>query len=411
MANNHHTTCAQCGKEIHQHGRGRKRKFCSKQCNSVHQYRRKVRPHRKNKRPAYTHCLTCGVKVKERLTGRKVKYCSDKCRRKAGYKYEKKQTVMTCKECGTLFLRMLGGSAKWCSEGCKPLRHRTWWKMSRTICTCEACGKPYVPKKSHEQNKYCSNECSYQAREPVCTCIVCGDEFKKKSNSRGKYCGLSCYHKDRSRVLREKNIRKALKSNPYSAIEWRGCHVCGEELGPRPGQAKFCQKCKDALGNAANPKYSAEFLRDRINGRKCSVCGEAFIPHHNKNTVCSAKCNRQTEEYKKARAEYRKTPQYKKKKRIENRIRRARKYHSGPYDKIDPVDIFERDGWCCMICGAKTPKSLRGSYDESAPELDHIVPLSIGGTHTVDNVQCSCRSCNGKKGMMHPEEYKPELNQ
>jgi 5-methylcytosine-specific restriction endonuclease McrA len=29
-----------------------------------------------------------------------------------------------------------------------------------------------------------------------------------------------------------------------------------------------------------------------------------------------------------------------------------------------------------------------------APTLDHIVPLSKGGSHTYDNLQCACFRCN-----------------
>lgn len=32
-----------------------------------------------------------------------------------------------------------------------------------------------------------------------------------------------------------------------------------------------------------------------------------------------------------------------------------------------------------------------------ACEIDHVVPISKGGTHTLDNVVSACRSCNAKK--------------
>jgi hypothetical protein len=35
---------------------------------------------------------------------------------------------------------------------------------------------------------------------------------------------------------------------------------------------------------------------------------------------------------------------------------------------------------------------------DTAPELDHIIPLASGGAHVWDNVQCTCRKCNGEKG-------------
>jgi 5-methylcytosine-specific restriction endonuclease McrA len=37
--------------------------------------------------------------------------------------------------------------------------------------------------------------------------------------------------------------------------------------------------------------------------------------------------------------------------------------------------------------------------------LDHIVPLALGGSHTDDNVQLLCRSCNSRKSAKPPEVF------
>lgn len=65
---------------------------------------------------------------------------------------------------------------------------------------------------------------------------------------------------------------------------------------------------------------------------------------------------------------------------------------------IDPLRVFMRDGWKCQLCGTSTPKSKRGTYEDKAPELDHILPISLGGKHDWSNVHCSCRKCNLDKG-------------
>jgi hypothetical protein len=66
-------------------------------------------------------------------------------------------------------------------------------------------------------------------------------------------------------------------------------------------------------------------------------------------------------------------------------------------EAIDPIKVFERDKWKCQLCGTRTPKKKRGTYDDNAPELDHILPVSKGGQHRYTNVQCACRRCNGMK--------------
>jgi len=64
---------------------------------------------------------------------------------------------------------------------------------------------------------------------------------------------------------------------------------------------------------------------------------------------------------------------------------------------VDPMIVFARDKWRCVLCGIKTPMLLRGTYEDAAPELDHIIPLSLGGPHTYINTQCACRRCNIRK--------------
>lgn len=52
-------------------------------------------------------------------------------------------------------------------------------------------------------------------------------------------------------------------------------------------------------------------------------------------------------------------------------------------------EIYKRDGGKCHICSKKVSKNNW--------HLDHIIPLSRGGTHTRNNVAVSCPMCNLKK--------------
>lgn len=87
-------------------------------------------------------------------------------------------------------------------------------------------------------------------------------------------------------------------------------------------------------------------------------------------------------------------------KRKERRIHRSRRrarIKGAKNEPIDPLLVFESHGWSCYVCGEDTPKKLRGTIKPRAPELDHIIPLSKGGSHTLDNVACCCRECNNEK--------------
>lgn len=49
--------------------------------------------------------------------------------------------------------------------------------------------------------------------------------------------------------------------------------------------------------------------------------------------------------------------------------------------------VFDRDGWECQWCGSHRNLTV-----------DHIHPVSKGGTNEFDNLQTLCGSCNSAKG-------------
>ena len=51
--------------------------------------------------------------------------------------------------------------------------------------------------------------------------------------------------------------------------------------------------------------------------------------------------------------------------------------------------IFRRDNWECRL---KLP-----GCNNKAEEIDHIIPVSIGGRNIAENLQSSCKNCNLRK--------------
>lgn len=51
-------------------------------------------------------------------------------------------------------------------------------------------------------------------------------------------------------------------------------------------------------------------------------------------------------------------------------------------------------GAVCAACGCA-----------ENPEIDHILPLALGGGSTRDNLQVLCRPCNRSKGAKHPNDW------
>ena len=61
--------------------------------------------------------------------------------------------------------------------------------------------------------------------------------------------------------------------------------------------------------------------------------------------------------------------------------------------------LIKRDQGICQICGLPTDVNdiKDGHIRRNYPTIDHIIPLSKGGTHTWGNIQLAHMSCNSGK--------------
>ena len=67
------------------------------------------------------------------------------------------------------------------------------------------------------------------------------------------------------------------------------------------------------------------------------------------------------------------------------------------YDTSVTLDAaIRRFGATCYICGKPCDKDDKrwGTFGPDYPTIDHVVPLSKGGTHTWGNVRIACGECN-----------------
>ncbi len=65
------------------------------------------------------------------------------------------------------------------------------------------------------------------------------------------------------------------------------------------------------------------------------------------------------------------------------------------------VNVFARDKFTCQYCGSRPPRSQLN--------LDHVIPRSLGGRTTWENVVCSCVNCNRRKGGRTPQQARLRL--
>ena len=156
----------------------------------------------------------------------------------------------------------------------------------------------------------------------------------------------------------------------------RKCRECKKEYAPKlRTESYFCSRdCKGKNRNRENKAKRIASQSDRI----CIGC-EKIIPKTARadKKWCSEDCS------SKARGH------------TMNVTRRIKT--SEPLGVFLRVDIYNRDNWICQICKKPVDKKLSFPSPKAA-SLDHIVPLSRGGTHESRNVQLAHLSCNTSKG-------------
>lgn len=75
---------------------------------------------------------------------------------------------------------------------------------------------------------------------------------------------------------------------------------------------------------------------------------------------------------------------------ISQDVRRARVANAPQVERVIRQDIYARDGWRCHLCGKHVKKK--------EASLDHLVPLSKGGSHVPSNVALAHLRCNVRRG-------------
>jgi hypothetical protein len=218
-------------------------------------------------------------------------------------------------------------------------------------------------------------------------CRLCSGEFQPR-DAKSVYCSRECAFSDPNwqseytatkAILRADRAAEAMRQ---IAARRRDCINCGRAFACGSSQSRACSKaCARALrGRAAIDNYKRT-RRPNPGICRCKECGAMFEPVYpsKHRAFCSPECMNAHGN------------------RIGKAQRRAR-MRDAEREPVDPIAVFDRDGWRCQLCGVATSRRFRGTCQSNAPEMDHIVPLAVGGSHTYANVQCSCRQCNIAKG-------------
>lgn len=161
-----------------------------------------------------------------------------------------------------------------------------------------------------------------------------------------------------------------------------------KEANRKAEQERDAQERAQRKAEQLSRQVSDQLIR-RLATRVCKNCGKEFcieLSDYNSEIYCSEQCQ----------------------KRNHDRIKRDKRIRRMKAREIDPditlEKLFNRDSGICYLCGNKCNwedwQTIDGQFvaGESYPSVDHVKPISKGGTHTWNNIKLACRHCNTIKG-------------
>ena len=167
-------------------------------------------------------------------------------------------------------------------------------------------------------------------------------------------------------------------------------------------KTKVCSKCKEE-------KVLSEFNKDRTKqdglNSCCKVCHRKADKAWRENNADKVK--QYQDKWKEANPEKDKRRKRNWSKRnlvrrkVYNQNRIAKKYkNGGSFTAKEWKSLCEKYDNRCLCCGEKERLTV-----------DHVVPISKGGTSNIENIQPLCMYCNSSKGNYHPTDYRAAQTQ
>jgi endonuclease I len=322
---------------------------------------------------------------------------------------------MQCLDCGVELQRKTRGRAPKRCPACYEIR-RSWKPATSRIC--ERCEKQF---QGIRDQRFCGYSCARTADRQERRCPQCGETFQVTVASRKLLCGLSCLaaysaalgsararrhtcrvcgkeftnNKGANRCCSREcgwELVRRLRPPPEDWVHWYfgSCSVCLEPLRlSRPFGPHTTCRLRECQLEANRRRSRAAFVPVPPSRGRCLECGAEFFAQ--KGTLfCSGKCS----------------------KAVTKRESRARR--SGVYDKVVGHSqrvtfrmLWERDSRC-HICGELCFRKKDTPLHPLAPTIDHVIPITKGGAHLMENAALAHRICNSFKS---DNPLTPEIRQ
>lgn len=190
------------------------------------------------------------------------------------------------------------------------------------------------------------------------------------------------------------------------------CIDCGADVAAR--RSPYCstwyivQRCAGCvryqvrLSMLSAPSYSARSWREGVMRRiprlaKCPSCHQFFRPmskgKRGWTRTCSIACRHVAQTVHTSNRD---------RININRHIRRARAKKAG-WERTGRAKVIARDGLRCHVC--RRLVNLASKTWEKQASLDHVIPISQGGSHTMRNLRLAHLGCNvGRGKVSHAQE-------
>ena len=261
---------------------------------------------------------------------------------------------------------------------------------------CETCSALFRPHRQHAA-RFCSRACAKGCRRNgrLYPCAVCGTEvYRSPAHVKGAVvCSREC--------TGELGARRAAERRGGATC--RECNTCDKTkpleafaptgYTPLHGQQARKQRCRDC-----DAEYMRAYREDPANRnrrREYAQRNRARLREQDRNW------RRRNPEVVKAsrRRDYRKHREAYRRRALEraNRARAA----EGEFRWTDVVRLWHRQRGECARCEERCGKRP----GDRAFHVDHITPLSRGGSNWPRNLQILCPACNLQKSNRTPAEF------
>lgn len=206
------------------------------------------------------------------------------------------------------------------------------------------------------------------------------------SNQTGKVGTFFVMPKKCTRCQQVKDESEFHKRSIKKGYLMSWCKSCWSDYNKERGQTESYKEAERAWQKKYADKAEVKAKRSRRESQRIRTLRES---------------NRQGwQEYLKKISEYRRTrwatdPIYVAKETARALNRKAQKYQGGSFTEQEWLDLCARYDYRCLCCKEQKPLTV-----------DHVMPLSKGGSNDIGNIQPLCGSCNSSKRDRHID-YRP----